>query len=132
MEIDPGIQSLLDMQEYFHKFNNDPEPWDGDISIIDGDLHMYGDGEWTNLERKGEKADMGKLMETKPSWNERFGTPPPTKKGYISRKTCGSFWSWLFYTWNFINNQGYREVGRRFLGQETIHYYVVPRGELRF
>ena len=124
MEINTGIQDLLNMQEYFHRFNNDPEPWDGDVSIIDGDLHMYGNGEWTNIEMKTKLDDV--------RWKERFGTPPPTKKQYVSRKTCKSFWAWLSYSWRFINAQGYREIGRRFLGRETIYYYVVPRGELRF
>jgi len=77
-------------------------------------------------------------METKNSrlddvrWKERFGTPPPTKKQYVPIRQCGSFWTWLSYSWRFINAQGYREIGRRFLGRETIYYFVVPRGELRF
>ena len=65
-------------------------------------------------------------------WKEKFETPPPTKKQSVSRKACGSFWSWLSHSWCFINAHGYREVGRRFLGRETIYYFVVPRGELRF
>lgn len=65
-------------------------------------------------------------------WKEKFGTPLPTVRQYSRISECGSFWAWLSYSWNFINAAGYREVGRRFLGRETIYYFVVPRGELRF
>lgn len=82
----------------------------------------------TKLNVDGEWIDITEDVR----WKERFGTPPPTKRSYVSRRGCGSFWSWFYHSWCFINAQGYREVGRRFLGQETIYYYVIPKGELRF
>jgi hypothetical protein len=69
---------------------------------------------------------------TQLTWEEKWGTAPPTKKRYIPIKRCTSFWSWFFHEWRFANTEGFYEVGRRFLGREKIKYYVIPRGWLRF
>ena len=118
------------MQEYFHRFNDLPNSIDGDMRIMDEieEVHMYVGGEWIDI----TDDFRGPIFTAPLTWKEKFGTPPPTKRSYVSRKTCGSFWSWLCHSWCFINAQGYREVGRRFLGRETIYYFVIPRGELRF
>ena len=82
----------------------------------------------TKLNVKGEWLDITEDVR----WKEKFGTPPPIKKRYVSPSQCRSFGFWLFHVWNFINRHGYREVGRRYLGWEKIRYYVVPKGSLRF
>ena len=65
-------------------------------------------------------------------WKQKFGTPPPTQWVYSKIKKCTSFWSWLWYDWNYVTASGYREIGHRRFGFDVRRFYIIPRGELRF
>lgn len=65
-------------------------------------------------------------------WQKKYGTPPPTRRGYSKPSECMNFWAWLWRDWNFVNSDGYREIGSRIFGIEKMRYYVIPRGALKF